>query len=220
MLANRFALSIGVLLVVGGCETPAWNKQGASLADFNGDKYQCMQQSQQQTSSAYVNRYGGVASSGQSTNEPLFNACMNARGWSLQRQGEVQAAVKALTAKQDSMCADPQFAPYYTRTGCRANQITFEQLADTSRISPEAKAIFSVLRNAIDIQNREWMALQSKYGGAVGAKRSALYLATAKPQNDRNNLDLYNGVTTWGEYNKRRQDIYRDYEAGAAEITS
>ena len=31
------------------------------------------------------------------------------------------------------------------------------------------------------------------------------------PQNDANNLDLYNGKITWGEYNTKRRDIFNNY---------
>ena len=82
------AVALGVsLFILSGCATPtSWNKPGASAQDFNADNYQCMQGSQHQTSSVYVNPYGGSSSSRQTTNIPLFNACMNAKGWSLQRQ--------------------------------------------------------------------------------------------------------------------------------------
>jgi hypothetical protein len=190
-----------------------------------------MQASQQQTSSAYINRYGGAASSGQTTNDPLFIACMNAKGWSLQRQSanseqaghnkaEVEVAVKANKERQESICADPKFAPYYNKTACGADKITFEQLANTSKISPAAKAIFAEQRNSVDVLAHEIMDLQRKYGGTIGAKREELYMTTAKIQNDQNNLNLYNGLITWGEYNRQRQEIYSEYLAAASRITS
>jgi hypothetical protein len=45
-----------------------------------------MQQFQQRVSQAQVYTYGGQASSGVVTNEALFQACMNARGWYIERQ--------------------------------------------------------------------------------------------------------------------------------------
>jgi hypothetical protein len=75
VLTKKSTLSIGALVFLTGCQQPVWNKPGASQADFSTERYRCMQESQQQSSSAYVNRYGGAASSGQTTNEPLFIAC-------------------------------------------------------------------------------------------------------------------------------------------------
>lgn len=230
MFAKKWALLGAATFALGGCQQPWWNKPGASTDDFNADKYQCMQGSQQQTSSAYISRYGGSASSGQSTNEPLFAACMNAKGWTLgtrnvssdqaaQNNAEVEAAFKGITEKQAQQCADPKFEPYYSKTACLADKITFEQLADKSKISPAARAIFVEQRSATDTLNRELLDLQRKYGGAMWAKRADLYVATAKVQNDKNNLDLYNGQITWGDYNRRRQEIHSEYMAAAKKIT-
>jgi hypothetical protein len=156
---------------------------------------------------------------------------MNSKGWSLQRQSansdqaaenkaEVEAAIKAQREKQSSMCADPKFAPYFDRTTCTPDKLSFEQLADTSKISPDTKAIFSQLRASIDSSNRELMDLMRKYGGTVGARRADLYSTTAKVDNDQNNLRLYSGQITWGEYNRRRQEIAREYLAAFNKITS
>jgi len=231
MLAKNAAFSIAASVALTGCQQPLWYKPGATVADFNTDKFQCMQVSQQQTSSAYISRYGGAASSEQSTNAPLYNACMNAKGWSLQRQSanseqaaqnkaEVDAWVKSIRERQESNCADPRFAPYYSKTACGADKITFEQLTDPSKISPAAKAILPEVRNSVDAIAKENMENVRKYGGTIGAKRSDLYMTTTKVQNDKNNLDLYNGLITWGEYNKRRQEIYSEYRAASSKITS
>jgi hypothetical protein len=222
----RVALPLAAAAMLAGCQAPMWSKPGATTENFNTDRYQCMQGSQAQASSAYVNRYGGVASSGPVTNDPLYAACMNAKGWTLQRQSsdqqaqnkEGEAAAVSLKAKGEAICAVPAYAPYFSKTACSADKITFDQLADTSKISPAAKAIFTEVRNAIDGVAREYTDLYRKYGGAAGAKRADHFMATAKVQNDQNNLALYNGQITWGEYNRRRQQIYVDYTAAARSV--
>jgi hypothetical protein len=219
-----------LILAMTGCQQPmTWTKPGATESDFNVDRYQCMAGSQQQSSSIYIGRYSGFGSSGQTTNEPLFAACMTAKGWSLQNRSdaekqagppETRAALKAnIESFEQTVCTDPKFAPYYAKTACTAPRITFEQLADASKISPEVKTIFVDLRRAIEAQTEATNDILRK-GSPVGAKRVDLYNAVYKPQGDRNNLDLYNGLITWGEYNKRRQDIYREYSMAAARITS
>jgi hypothetical protein len=229
MITKKFALSIVTLIVLSGCQQPLWNKPGASVADFNTDKFACMQVSQQQSSSVYVNRYGGVGSSGQTLNQPLYDACMNSKGWTqqsasassaqaTQKNAEVEAAVKDIRGKAERLCTLPQFEPYYSKTACSADKITFEQLADKSKISPEAKAIFTELRNQVDAGARESWDLVRKFDGPIGAKKADLYFTTAKIQNDRNNLDLYNGAITWGEYNRRRQEIWSEYVAASKNI--
>ena len=154
---------------------------------------------------------------------------MTAKGYSLRNRSdlekqegppEARAAIKAnLDSFEQTVCTDPKFAPYYAKTACTAQKITFEQLADTSKISPEVKAVFMDLRRSVEATSQAQNDLIWK-SSAVGAKRADLFTTVYKPQNDRNNLDLYNGSITWGEYNKRRQDIYREYSMAAARITS
>jgi len=219
--AKTIAVAAFSLVLLGCAEPMVWNKSGASQADFNTDRYRCMQESQQQSSSAYVNRYGGYASSGQTTNESLFNACMTAQGWSLGRDNstDAKAAMKDFLARAHQNCADPKYAPYYGKTACRASDITLGQVTDTSTISPAEKAIFLEVRNRLDATNREYTSLLRQYGGAVGRKRAVAIDAFA-PRIQQNNLDLYEGRTTWGEYNKRRQQIYRETQAAENSITS
>jgi hypothetical protein len=154
---------------------------------------------------------------------------MNAKGWALGRQdnndtaalkADVESSVNANRERAKSVCADPKFAAYYSKTACLSNEITFEQLADMSKISPAAKAIFVELRGNVDSVTKESLDLQRKYGGTAGAKRADLYLSMSKAQNDKNNLDLYNGTITWGEYNRRRQAIFNDYLAASKNIAS
>lgn len=214
--------SLLAVLVVAGCATPmAWNKPGATQAEFRTDKYQCMQASQQQSGYAYVNKYGGSASSGQTTNIPLFNACMNAKGWSLEKQSaEAKVAVNTLQAKLASICGNPQFAPFYRKTSCRATEITFQELTDTSKISPEEKEVIPELRKALEAYGNEFLDAERKYDGQAGPRRADLFTTRYKPQVDKNYMDLYNGQITWGEFNKRRQEIYNDEMNAARQITS
>ena len=221
---TRYIWLVLSAFVITGCQSPmVWNRPGATEAEFNSERYRCSAESQQQSSSAYVGKYGGFASSGQTTNEPLYNACMTARGWSLQKQTitpEVQAALKTnLQTTQQKVCGNPEFAPYYTKTACVITDITFAQLADTSRISPEVKTIFIELRRALEAQQRESLEILRK-SSTAGAKRADLWIESFKAPNDKNSLDLYNGAITWGEYNRRRQELYKEYATAAARITS
>ena len=76
-----------------------WTKPNFTKQEFATDKYECMQESQQQSSSAYVNRYGGIAESGSIMNSSLFNACMEAHGWSL--VSEEQQKINSVKRKED-----------------------------------------------------------------------------------------------------------------------
>ena len=76
----RYILPLATFAALTGCAAmnTGWYKPGMSQQEFAQDKYECMSGSQMQASGAYVNAYGGAASSGTTTNMPLFQACMQA----------------------------------------------------------------------------------------------------------------------------------------------
>ena len=132
---------------------------------------------------------------------------------------DAEAEIKVVSDRAHQICANPKYAAFYSKTACRGDQVTFEQIADTSTISPKAKAIFFEVRAKQDAINSEWANLLRKHGGTAGSKRASAYEASIQAQN-QNNLDLYNGQITWGEYNKRRQLLDREYHAATFGTTS
>jgi len=95
LLTGTLALSLGA------CSTTQyyWQKNGATTQDYNQDKYRCMQEStrSQYSSSPVTNLWTGqymgqMADAGQYVNEQVFNACMQAAGYSLVTQQPVTAA--------------------------------------------------------------------------------------------------------------------------------
>lgn len=70
------------VVTLSGCATGTWwHRDNTSQQQWEKDRYECMASSQSYTSSAYINPYGGSAESGTSTNTPLFEACLQARGY-------------------------------------------------------------------------------------------------------------------------------------------
>lgn len=86
---------IAAIMAMAGCATNVWNKPGSSQDDFARDQYGCLQDSQQQSGSAYVNKFGGASSTGMATNDGLFGACMNSKGWALTRTASGGAPASA-----------------------------------------------------------------------------------------------------------------------------
>lgn len=220
-------LIIPLALLVGCAQT--WYKPTAKAGDFERDRYDCLQQSQQQVGVAQVNQFGGAAVNKPVTNDGLFASCMNSRGWSLQNtkalegqlqqqqasnmvvQSQLQSESERITQQANAICANPDYKPYYSKSACQAADISFEQLADQNKITPAQKAVLLKQRAAIaDIQKAR-TELNRRAGGRAAkiADAGNTYLI---PQNDQNNLDLYNGKITWGEYNKNRKDIYLKFQ--------
>lgn len=209
------AISLVALISLTGCAQKLWVKPGASQNDFASDKYACMQESQQQQSSAAVNAYGGAAQSGTVTNVYLFNSCMNAKGWSLQNtqavqqnvnnQPNVQERMNQFNQEYQDICSTPEYAPLFTKTPCMAKEISFEQLTDTTKITSEQKPLLSKYRTSVDHFQTERETFMRANGETLN--RIADYVDSRQPEIDKYNLDLYNGIITWGEYNQRRKDL-------------
>jgi hypothetical protein len=105
--AGIFFLS---LLVACAGTHSVWVKPGAKDSDFNQEKYACMQSAQQPYASSIGYNSGGIvspsaittasSSAGIATNEQLFNACMNAKGWTL-RVTRNQAPTQAISLSEN-----------------------------------------------------------------------------------------------------------------------
>jgi len=103
MLAKKSALSVAALVVPYRLPTTAVEQARCITGRTSTpeDIGACKSLSSNRAA-PMLTGYGGAASSGQSTNEPLFIACMNASGWSLEKPGtltEAAAAGKAQTER-------------------------------------------------------------------------------------------------------------------------
>ncbi len=210
------AISLVTVISLAGCAQQLWVKPGASQNDFASDRYACLQESQQQGSSARVNAYGGAAESGSYTNQGLFISCMTAKGWAMQdakaaqeqtaiTQSNVNEQMNEFNQKYDEICSNSQYAPLFAKTPCKATDVTFEQLTDSTKITPEQKPLLTKYRTSIDKLTKEKNAYLRTNGESFS--RLADYNDEVQPEIDKYNLDLYNGLITWGEYNQRRKDF-------------
>src|SRR5262249_39850451 len=124
-------MAVGLALSACAAQQTTWLKPGATNSDFAKDKYSCMQQSQQRVTSAFVNQYGGSSSNHEITNTNLFTACMNAQGWTLQKQATVdqaKTAFDALNSEKLAFCASEEVQPHFSKTPCKPRDTTLEQM--------------------------------------------------------------------------------------------
>ena len=83
-MTRRLFVCFGVLIFLVGCNQLVWVKPRATAQDFANDKFECLQQSQEQIIPVYVGVLAGGAERGTVTNPELMKDCMNARGWYLE----------------------------------------------------------------------------------------------------------------------------------------
>jgi hypothetical protein len=209
-MKQHYIAFIFLFLFAGCAHNNVWVKSGASTNEFNVDKYDCLQQSQQQSSGAFVNQYGGFANSGSITNVGLFNSCMNAKGWSLQDKKaneQKQDTMKEFAEKYKAICAKSEYAALFVKSACKVEDITFEQIADNTKITQEQKTILPKYRTEVDAITKERQKYLHTFTSPLDI-RWADYLDSTQSEIDKYNLDLFNGVITWGEYSNQRKDLY------------
>jgi hypothetical protein len=210
---KRIAVASSIILLSAcAANNNVWVKPGASQTEFASQRYACMQQSQQRVSSAYVNQYGGSSDSRVTTNNPLFGACMNAQGWYLtdarQQQAVAQATKdgwEALVEEVREVSAREDLQPHYSKTPCKPEDATLEQMADKSRITPSEKEAFSKARSeqaAIVKRMNDYVRQHLPRGNSISLVRER-----GSSELDKLSVDFYEGRITRGEYNKKRREI-------------
>jgi hypothetical protein len=212
-LLARVAVVAVLPLALLACATAPqalWLKPGAASDEFGQDKYACLQQSQQQSSSAYINRYGGVANSGAVTNGGLYDACMNSKGWVLTPVTDVKGFNEAMRPIGEDLRAnctreDLQVL-YRKKMACKALDATPEQISDRSKISNEEKIALAKWLDVIQASNEKiattYRQFDTKNGDAVATTIEAGVSDTRKLA-----LELSSGTISWGEYNRRRVEL-------------
>ena len=199
-----------------------WVKPGAGTDDFNQAKYACLQQGQQPYSAAFVNRYGGSASGGMTTNVGLYNACMEAGGWALVDNAAASSPAYAATIKEineegRALCRRPDFYAYYSWAPCRVREATFEQMADRTKVTPAEKPVLNKLQVEVDALNTRIVAAHREYNEKNGAALAA-NIEQSLTVADRVRQEYLDGRITRGEYIKRRRDIAVESDAEAIRI--
>ena len=104
---KKLSMLVVGLLVLSGCATMLWYKPTGTQDEFSRDKYDCLQQAQQPYSGAYVNMYGGASRGQMITNNQLFAACMNSRGWYLTRADQAHQAFQTYSSPSPQTYSSP-----------------------------------------------------------------------------------------------------------------
>ena len=123
---------------------------------------------------------------------------------------EWRTDMERLKQKNAERCANPEFKEYYEMSPCLVEEISFKHISDTTKITPEQKKVFAKVRAEIDASLRERARIDREAGNGFAAETALRFLI---PQNDANNLDIYNGKINWGDYNTKRREIFNNFIA-------
>lgn len=88
---SKWWLLLAVFASLSACAPmPVWTKPGGSQDELGRVRYQCLQEAQQRAAASRSTGYQSAAVDKMVTNDELFNACMNSRGWYLTRPANNQ----------------------------------------------------------------------------------------------------------------------------------
>ena len=124
--------------------------------------------------------------------------------------GAIQDIVKNLTAGIQELCKDQNFKEYYEKTACSAIGITLTQMADTSKITPIQQPVLLAARRAADSLNKKFSAAYRETGQPQLKRIADYYEGVEWPKNELLTMELYDGVITWGQYNRRRKEYNQE----------
>jgi len=169
------------------------------------------------------------------TNNPLFSACMNSKGWAwinrnsvpgsngspTQQQVSIQTSknnAEAVNNQMTSLCSAPEYALYYAKSPCTTNVVSMAMMSDKSKITEAEKEALDALSQARDKLFLEWSDIASKTGNAKDQQIVTYRNNVLLPAAQQNSLELYEGKITWGQYNLRRKEINDAYTAETKRI--
>jgi hypothetical protein len=83
--------ALAVFLVA--CTPPLtrFTRPDTTQQQFMKDRYECLQEAEQRVSGAFANSYGAAASSHERANCGLWYGCLAARGYALDKAGDLAA---------------------------------------------------------------------------------------------------------------------------------
>lgn len=114
--------------------------------------------------------------------------------------------VAALAQAQLQACQAPEFESLRRLSPCKSDEITFAQLANSTKMSPRERALFIQASDRLDGFGKQITALYQA-SGIEAAQRIGSARAWAQAESTQNRLALVNQQVTWGEYLRQRMSI-------------
>ncbi len=99
-----------------------------------------------------------------------------------------------------------------TMTSCFVNGITLEQMTSNEKLHPRYRDVFVAWRSKVYSATRALAKAESGFGGDSGAEIAIRLTGMFLTENERNDLELYDGNITWGAYNRKRKELAKQLQ--------
>ncbi len=140
--------------------------------------------------------------------ESLFKKCMLSKGFDL--NSKYMNELEKISDKARARCNNPEFNFYYSKTPCLTNgKMDFKYYADDSKLNEKDKSNFVKVAASINDELNERIALDRQY--VTFKKRSNLMEKILLPKLNDNLRDLLIRKINWGQFNRRRDEIFSEY---------
>jgi hypothetical protein len=116
-----------------------------------------------------------------------------------------------LEEKEKELCTDPQYKVYLDKSPCNLTGLSNTLLSDNSKITDEQKTASEKYRKALQEYRDEKVSFEKKYANYLGKREYEIVESYLIPQSNINYQNLSNGTITWGEYNKQRIEINKEF---------
>jgi hypothetical protein len=152
----------------------------------------------------------------------IKNQCLQGKGWQLveydtsadnrakpdsKPDPRLEAGMEAYNRGTKALCAADTYRALLAKTACFAPDIWLSHMASTEKLSDEDRAKFLEWRTKVHQIVRDYGVVVAKYAGASGHRLNDYLLNSVIPSNEKNELNLYDGRVTWGEYNRVRKEL-------------
>jgi hypothetical protein len=116
--------------------------------------------------------------------------------------------MRAVFEEQRGFCSRSDLQVIWKKLPCKVTDTTPEQLADRSKISNDQNPAFGQWQQNLRDTNEKFAAIYLQYDTKNGQAVASAFQDSAADVL-RLASELANGGITWGEFNKRRVELYK-----------
>jgi len=137
----------------------------------------------------------------------VYLSCLLEKGWD--EENETQYKMRLLSKESAEACKLEEFRLFNSKSPCEHKDITLQHLADNSFINEQEKvSMFALVKNSDAIEQKRLEAFRA--GGMLEKKVYEYRLKTYNPKVQENRLNLLTGKINFGEFNKRRKELFTE----------
>lgn len=136
-----------------------------------------------------------------------YLSCLIDKGWD--EENETQYKARLLSKEASDACKLDEYKLFVSKSPCDQKDINLLHLADSSFINEQEKiAMLAFVKSSDEIERKRLEAF--RVGGMVEKKLYEYRLKIYNPKIQEIRLSLLTGKINFGEFNKRRKELYTE----------